>query len=38
MFNQVHMPRGDAPLRDILDKMRHDCCGGRAGKVELLTA
>ena len=24
-------------LRDILDRMRHDGCGGRAGKVELLT-
>jgi hypothetical protein len=25
------------PVRDILDRMRHDGCGGRAGKVELLT-
>jgi hypothetical protein len=25
------------PLRDILDKMRHDGCGGWAGKAELLT-
>jgi hypothetical protein len=25
------------PIRDILDRMRHDGCGGRAGKVELLT-
>jgi hypothetical protein len=24
-------------LRDILDKMRHDGCGGRAGKAELLS-
>ena len=24
-------------IRDILAKMRHDGCGGRAGKVELLT-
>ena len=25
------------PIRAILAKMRHDGCGGRAGKVELLT-
>ena len=25
------------PIRDILAKMRHDGCGGRAGKAELLT-
>ena len=25
------------PIRAILDKMRHDGCGGRAGKAELLT-
>ena len=24
-------------IRDILDRMRHDGCGGRAGKAELLT-
>ena len=24
-------------IRDILAKMRHDGCGGRAGTVELLT-
>jgi hypothetical protein len=24
-------------LRDIIEKMRHDGCGGRAGKAELLT-
>jgi hypothetical protein len=24
-------------LRDILASMRHDGCGGRAGRVELLT-
>jgi hypothetical protein len=27
----------DLPIRTILDKMRHDGCGGRAGRVELLT-
>jgi hypothetical protein len=25
------------PIRDILARMRHDGCGGRAGKAELLT-
>jgi len=24
-------------LRDIIDRMRHDGCGGKARKVELLT-
>ena len=27
----------DVLLRDIIAKMRHDGCGGRPGKVELLT-
>ena len=26
----------DLPIREILNRMRHDGCGGRAGKVELL--
>jgi hypothetical protein len=26
----------DLPIRTILDRMRHDGCGGRAGRVELL--
>jgi hypothetical protein len=25
------------PIRTILDRMRHDGCSGRAGRVELLT-
>jgi hypothetical protein len=25
------------PIRDIIARMRHNGCGGRAGKVELLT-
>ena len=37
MVNQVHAAKSDLPLRDILAKMRHDGCGGRAGKAELLT-
>jgi hypothetical protein len=24
-------------IRDIITRMRHDGCGGRAGKVELVT-
>ena len=31
------MKRSDVPIRDIIAPMRHDGCGGRAGKVELLT-
>ena len=37
MVNQVHAAQSDLPIRDILDRMRHDGCGGRAGKAELLT-
>ena len=37
MVSQVHSGRSAMPLREILDKMRHDGCGGRAGKAELLT-
>ena len=37
IFNETHMKRGDMRLRAILDRMRHDGCGGRAGKAELLT-
>jgi hypothetical protein len=31
------MKRGDMRIRALLDRMRHDGCGGRAGKAELLT-
>jgi hypothetical protein len=31
------MKRGDMTIRAILAKMRHDGCGGRAGKAELIT-
>ena len=37
MVNEVHTPQRDLPLRDILDRARHDGCGGRPGRVELLT-
>lgn len=37
MVNEVHAPRRDMPIREILKRMRHDGCGGQAGKAELLT-
>ena len=36
-MNQVHSAQRAMLIRDIIDKMRHDGCGGRAGKAELLT-
>ena len=36
MVNQAHMKRVAMPLRDTLDRMRHDGCGGRAVKAELI--
>ena len=33
----AHARGSETPIRDILARMRHDGCGGRAGKVELLT-
>jgi hypothetical protein len=37
MVNETHTPQGDMLIRDIIARLRHDGCGGRAGKVELLT-
>lgn len=37
MVNECHAKFRDRTLRDILAKMRHDGCGGLAGKAELLT-
>jgi hypothetical protein len=37
MLNEVHFGRTHLPLRTILDRMRHDGCGGRVGRAELLT-
>ena len=37
MLSETHMPQRALLLRDILDRMRHAGCGGRAGKAELLT-
>ena len=39
MINEAHCNQRQRalPLRDFLAKMRHDGCGGQAGKAELLT-
>jgi hypothetical protein len=39
MVNEVHAPerQRDMPLRVLLARARHDGCGGRAGRAELLT-
>ena len=37
MVNESHAKWRDQTLRAILAKMRHDGCGGLAGKAELLT-
>ena len=34
---ETHMPQGDVLIRDVLEHMRHDGCGGRVAKAELLT-
>ena len=37
MINEDHFARPNMPIRAILAKMRHDGCGGRAGKAELFS-
>ena len=38
MFSETHAAgQRDMLIRDIIARMRHDGCGGTAGKVELLT-
>ena len=37
MFNEAHSGQRKMLIRDIIEKMRHDGCGGRAEKVELLS-
>ena len=37
MVNEAHTPWRDRSLFDILHRMRHDGCGGLAGKAELLS-
>jgi hypothetical protein len=37
MINEAHARWRDRTLRAILARMRHDGCGGLAGKAELLS-
>jgi hypothetical protein len=37
MINEKRIIAADLPIRTILDKMRHNGCGGLAGKAELLS-
>jgi hypothetical protein len=37
MLNEAHTAQRYMLIRDIVAKMRHDGCGGRPGRVELLT-
>ena len=37
LISETYLLHGDMLIRDILNRMRHDGCGGRAGKAELLT-
>ena len=37
MVNEAHMAQGEMLIRDIIDRMRHDGCGGRADRAELVT-
>jgi hypothetical protein len=39
MLNEAHAPerQRDMPIRVLLARTRHDGCGGRPGRVELLT-
>ena len=32
ILNEAHMNRSYMLVRDIIDRMRHDGCGGRAGR------
>ena len=37
MLSETHAAQGDMLIRDILKRMRHDGCGGRPCRAELLT-
>ena len=37
MLSETHTAHRDMLIRDIIARMRHDGCDGRAGKVELMT-
>jgi hypothetical protein len=36
-LNEAHTPQRDLRIRELLARMLHDGCGGRAGRAELLT-
>jgi hypothetical protein len=36
MLNVAHMKQVAMPIRDIIARMRHKGCGGRAARAELL--
>jgi hypothetical protein len=37
LISEIYLVHGEMLIRDIIARMRHDGCGGRAGKAELLT-
>ena len=37
VISETHFARGDLPIRTILRRARHEGCGGRVAKAELLT-
>jgi hypothetical protein len=37
MISETHTPQNALTIREIIARMRHDGCGGWAGRVELLT-
>jgi hypothetical protein len=37
MLNEAHVLAGNMTIREIIKRIRHDSCGGQAGRVELLT-
>ena len=37
MLSETRAPGSDLPIREIIKRMRHDGCGGRPGRAELLT-
>jgi hypothetical protein len=36
MISETHMAHGEMLIRDVIERMRHDGCGVRPGRVELL--
>ena len=38
LFSETHAAQGEMLIRDILTRMRHNGCGGRPGRVELVTS